>query len=77
MITKEIAKDIMDWFNSYGLKPYIILPIIMLIVFFVFDLKKIKKWNDLPDNQKRFLVVSIIAEVIVILGSMLQYFSSM
>ena len=62
----------MDWFNSYGVKPYFILPIIMLIVFFVFDLKK---WNDLPDNQKRFLVVSIIAEVIVILGSLLQYFS--
>ena len=47
----------------------------MIIVFFVFDWKKIKSWNKLPNNQRRFLIVSIIAELIVILGSLMQYIS--
>ena len=76
MNVKNFAQEIINWFNKYGLKTYIILPVLMIIVFFTYDIKKIKNWNQLPNNQKRFLITTVFAEIIVIIGSMIILFKN-
>lgn len=74
MFPKSIAEKISNWFDSIGIPSYLYLSVIMILLFLTYDLKRIRIWSLLKKQEKRFVMAKIFAELIVILGSIIQYF---
>lgn len=75
MFSKETTNKVTNFFSSLGIELYVLLPIVALLSFLIFDLKKIRHWNELPNNQKRFVSSSILVYIAVIIGSIINFLS--
>lgn len=75
MFSKETTNKVTDFFSSLGVELYILLPIVVLLSFLIFDLKKIRHWNALANNEKRYIYSSILIYIAVIVGSIINFLS--
>lgn len=75
MFSKETTNNVTNFFSSIGIELYVLLPIVTLVSFLMFDLKKIKRWNELADNEKRYIYSSILVYIAVIVGSIINFLS--
>jgi heme O synthase-like polyprenyltransferase len=76
MFSKETTNKVTDFFSSLGIELYILLPIVALLSFLIFDLKKIRHWDEQTNNEKRFIYSSILVYIVVIIGSIINFLSS-
>lgn len=76
MISENWAKKLNEFLEMIHIKSYVIFPIIAILLFIFFDLKKIKKWEHIPSNQQRYLIINIIVKVVIIISGIVQYFSN-
>ena len=60
-------------FLSLGIRPVFGVTFLMLL-FSLSETKKIKKWKDIPYLQKQFAVLTWIATLLCIIGSIVSLF---
>jgi len=64
---QKLVNGIIDFFNSIVVSP-LLLGFLILIVIDYLNIKKIKKWNELPMYEKGYIIIGWIMTFVIFFG---------
>lgn len=73
MDRKDIVKEIIEFFQSGGINPLFISLLILMVINFI-NIKKIKRWNEVPTFEKVYMMIGWIMTIVLLYGIIISSF---